>query len=159
MTTLTVDTPVVIQNMGLFDRLFRLTLGIAMFVFAYYFVVFAGSTSALWDSYAMLIAIYPILTGALGWDPFYAMFKVKSCSITGRNRCGTLPYEFKAMAGHAPEVCEIGSEHSLESCHDAGVTKPHHKFWRVNQDPMIYPDDDDWDEYLKRMRDKEVASK
>ncbi len=160
MTTLAIVEPSVMQNMGFFDRLFRLALGISMIAFAYYFAVYAGFTSAGWGGYAMLISIYPILTGTLGWDPFYAMFNVKSCSLTGRNRCGTLPYEFKAMTGHAPEVCEIDSEHSLESCHDAGVTKPHHKYWRINQDPMIYPDDADWDEFLERQRtrDKKAAS-
>ncbi len=157
MTTMTVE-PSVMQNMGLIDRLFRLGLGIAMIGFAFYFVAFTGGASVWWEAYAILAAIYPVLTGAMGWDPFYALFRVKSCSLTGRNRCGTMPYEFKAMTGHTPEVCEIDSEHSLESCHDAGVSKPHHKLWRVNQDPMIYPDDADWDEYLKRTHDRDAAS-
>ena len=154
MTTLTAE-PSVMQNMGLVDRLFRLGLGIAMLGFAFYFVAFTAGTSVWWEAYAMVVAIYPVLTGAMGWDPFYALFRVKSCSVTGRNRCGTLPYEFRAMTGRAPEVCELDSEHSLESCHDAGVVKPHHKQWQVNQDPMIYPDDADWDEFLKRQHPKE----
>ncbi len=158
MTTITAE-PSVMQNMGLVDRLLRLGLGIAMLGVALYFAMFATEASSWWQAYAMVVAIYPILTGAMGWDPFYAFLKVKTCALTGRNRCGTLPYEFKAMTGRAPEYCEIDSEHSLESCHDAGVVKPHHRSWRVNQDPMIYPDDADWDVFLKRQRARNGATR
>ncbi len=73
------------------------------------------------------------------------MFRVKSCSPTGKNQCGTLPYQFKATMGDAPLVCDISEEHSLESCHDEGMEPPHHKMWRINQNPMIYPDESDWE--------------
>ena len=158
MNTLTAGLSIM-QNMGLVDRLLRLGLGAAMLGVAFYFVVFTAGSSPWWEAYAMVVAIYPILTGAMGWDPFYALLRVRSCSLDGRNRCGTLPYEFRAMTGRVPEVCEISSEHSLESCHDADVVKPHHKQWRVDQDPMIYPDDADWDEYLKRQRVREEGGR
>ena len=145
------------QNIGLADRLFRLAVGIAMLAVAYYLVVTTGSKATLWDTYALLLSVYPILTGAMGWDPFYAIFHVKSCALTGKNQCGTLPYQIKTMTGHAPQVCDITEEHSLESCHDEGVERPHHKMWRVNQDPMLYPDDADWEDYLKRQRAKKTA--
>ncbi len=54
------------QNIGLADRLFRLVLGIILVAGAYYFIVATVSKAAFWDTYALLLPVYPILTGAIG---------------------------------------------------------------------------------------------
>jgi hypothetical protein len=149
------------QNIGLIDRLLRLFIGAALIGAAYYYSAYVDLVARIWDvwgSFSMMIALYPIFTGMLGWDPFYALFHVRSCSITGRNQCGTLPYQVKAMFGHAPKYTESETEHSLESCHDEPVEHPHHKVWRVDEDPILYPDDKAWHSYFLRLKFKKRVS-
>ncbi len=123
----------VIQNIGWLDRTIRAVIGAGLMGVAFYELYAPGiGATATWHSYAVLIAVYPLMTSMLGWDPFYALSHTKSCDTSTANRCGTYPYELKAAFGHAPDVCELDSEHSLESCHDRGVKKPHHKFWKVS---------------------------
>lgn len=140
-----------IQNMGLVNRLVRFLMGAGILA---YFVLFYAMNHPVWtlgwQVAAVAVSIYPILTAMVGWDPFYALFNVRSCNDSGRNQCGTLPYQIKAMLGHAPKYCDIDTEHSLEACHDEPEERPHHAMWRVNQKPMIYPDEEDWDDYFKR---------
>ena len=156
MTTLAEKSHVT-QNMGFMDRAVRLFIGVIIMGFAY-FIGMSGVTGAnlgshewnVWGSYAMVIALYPILTGMLGWEPLYAMFGVRGCDDAGRNQCGTLPYQFKALIGHSPKYCESDAEHSLEACHDEPEDHPHHKVWRVDEEPMLYPDDRAWHKYFVR---------
>lgn len=123
----------VIQNLGLIDRVVRLVVGVGLISVAYYLSVHTEMKLHLWDGYlAFVIALYPLFTAMLGWDPFYKMADVRSCSDTGKNQCGTLPYEMKAMGGHAPKFCEGDTEHSLESCHDEPEDRPRHKTWKVD---------------------------
>ena len=71
---------------------------------------------------AILLAVYPLMTTMMGWDPIYQLFGARSCSIEGgRNQCGTLPYEVDAALGHKPQPTEgyeydrslTGSRHAL----------------------------------------------
>ncbi len=126
----------VIQNLGLVDRVLRTILGWFLMGAAYVSLISPGQYlggSATWEPYAMIGVFYILLTAIIGWDPFYSMIHTKSCDISDRNRCGTFPYEVKAAMGHTPEICELESEHSLESCHDRGVTKPRHKIWKITR--------------------------
>lgn len=140
----------VVQNLGLADRVIRGAVGIGILGAAYYSMVFTGAT-VVWETYAILFSIYPIITSILGWDPVYQLFHGKSCSLIGRNQCGTLPYEIKTafMKGEDQLICETDKEHTLESCHDHTVIKPHHKVWQVDREPMIYPSDRDLDKFIK----------
>ena len=141
------------QNMGLVDRVLRLLIGAALIGTAYYFSAYRDVAARLWDvwgSYSTIIAVYPILTGMLGWEPLYALFRVRSCGTSGRNQCGTLPFQIKAMFDHVPKYTESETEHSLESCRDEPMEHPHHKIWRVDEDPILYPDDKDWHGYFAR---------
>ena len=140
----------VVQNMGLIDRVVRLLLGVALVSGSYYFAVHTDAKSEVIASLGFLISLYPIFTGMFGWDPFYEMIHGRTCSDSGRNQCGTLPYQLKAMTDHAPKYCESDAEHSLESCHDEAEEHPHHKVWRVDEDPILYPDDRDWKAYMHR---------
>ena len=141
------------QNIGLIDRVSRLIVGAILISTAYYFSAYEDLAARIWDvwgSFSMMIALYPIFTGMLGWDPLYALFQVRSCSISGRNQCGTLPYQVKVMFGHIPEYTESESEHSLESSRDEPFEHPHHKVWRVDVEPVLYPDDKAWHRYFTR---------
>ncbi len=108
----------VVQNIGLLDRLVRFIVG---------FALLAGGavgmsmtpTITTWEALAILFSVYPVLTSILGWDPAYAMFGARTCSLEGgRNQCGTLPYEIDAALGRDPEP-DRGFEydHSLSASH------------------------------------------
>jgi len=143
------------QNIGLIDRLIRLLIGAVLIGTSYYYVAHMDQVASVWDvwgTYAILIAIYPIMTGMLGWDPFYAALHMRSCGDAGRNQAGTLPYQVEAMFGHTPKYTESDSERSLGSTHDEAKEHPHHKIWRVDEDPILYPDDKAWHRYFMRRR-------
>lgn len=140
-----------IQNMGLVDRVLRFAGGaLILGAIVLYFEMEHAWFPLTVMVYATAISIYPLLTGLIGWDPFYALFKIRSCNDSGRNQCGTFPYQVKAMTGHAPRYCDDGEERSLEACHDEPGERPHHALWRVEQEPMLYPDDRTLDEYVRK---------
>ena len=64
-------------NVGRLDRGIRLLLGLAM-IGVVYFVKIDSATAlggALqWWTLMPLFAVYPMITGFLGWDPIYAFF-------------------------------------------------------------------------------------
>ena len=146
MTTLA-ERAQVLQNMGLIDRVIRLFLGTMILGWTYYFSIQPGMNDD-WATYSYGIALYPVFTGMLGWDPFYALFGGRSCRSSGRHPCGSLPYQVKALFGHAPRYCDTDAERSLEACHDDPADHPHHKVWRVDIDPVLYPDDKAWHRYF-----------
>lgn len=105
----------VVQNVGLADRTIRVILGLLMLGGPlYYLIVMDASVS--WHAYVALLAIYPLMTGMLGWDPLYLAVNVKSCGVTERNQCGTLPYQVDAAMGHHPHP-ERDYDHSLTGSH------------------------------------------
>ena len=140
----------VVQNMGLIDRVLRLLIGMALVGGSYYLVVHAGLKTEMFAAYLFAVSLYPIFTGMFGWDPLYAIFNGRTCSDSGRHQCGTLPYQWRVMIGHAPRYCDSDAEHSLESCHDEPEEHARHKVWRVDQEPMLYPDDKAWHRFLNR---------
>lgn len=145
----------VVQNMGLVDRAVRLLIGVALLSVSYFYAIHAEGQYQIVEFFSFAIALYPIFTGMFGWDPAYAMFHGRTCSDTGRNQCGTLPYQLKSMMGHAPKYCESDAEHSLEACHDEPEEHPHHKVWRIDEEPILYPDDKAWHRYFTRKQTTE----
>ena len=105
------------ENLGLIDRMVRFFGGGALMTF--------GVLSAMLTKHdvisasAILLAIYPLMTTLMGWDPFYQMIGGRSCSLEGgRNQCGTLPYEVDAALGHNPHPDEgYEYDHSLAGSH------------------------------------------
>lgn len=89
----------------------------------------------------MAVSAYPLMTAMIGVDPLYRLIGIRSCVDSGTNQCGTLPYQLRARKGEAPAYCETDDTRGLENCHDEPQEKPHHPNWRVDQDPMLYPDD------------------
>lgn len=152
MTTLAEKTQV-LQNVGLIDRLTRLLLGASILAWTYYSAVYKELEAAAWVTYSFGIALYPVFTGMLGWDPFYALFGGRTCS-GGSQPCGSLPYQVKALFGRAPRYCDTDVERSLEACHDQPGEHPRHKVWRVDVDPVLYPDDRAWHRFFVRRNRK-----
>ncbi len=143
------------QNQGLADRVLRVLIGFAMLGggAAYVsmgegFASFAGIAPSV--LVLMSASVYPILTGTIGWDPIYHLLGIRTCSDSGRNACGTLPYQIEAALGKEPKYCEPNDQHSLEGCHDNPEPLPKHALWRVDQSPMLSPTDADMDRFAVR---------
>ena len=147
------------ENIGLIDRVVRLAVGSALLGFGLFhltmtpdMVMSAGAQQLL--VFGIAISVYPLLTAVLGVDPIYHHFGIRSGGDTGFNQVGSFPYQLKAAFGPGPKYCEIDDERSLEACHDEPRERPHHKLWRVDQEPMLYPDDAAWEEFSARERRK-----
>lgn len=103
----------VIQNLGWLDRIVRTVLGFALLAYATFQVLVGDMTESPWVVYAMLVSVYPILSGIIGYDALYDYFSVRTCGISDRNQCGTFPYEVDAALGNHP-IPESDVDHSLE---------------------------------------------
>ena len=100
------------QNLGLWDRIFRVVLGCVLLAVPYFTITQIGVMSEMWHSLLIILSIYPFLTGILGVDPFYRLMNVKSCDLSSRNRCGSFPFQVDAFLGHHP-IPEDDYEHTL----------------------------------------------
>ncbi|MDH5546512.1 MAG: DUF2892 domain-containing protein [Gammaproteobacteria bacterium] len=100
------------QNIGVIERCLRVVLGFAMLGYPYYLIIQPGATVEMWQSVLMVLSVYPCITGILGCDPMYTMFKVRTCSVNGRNQCGSFPYQIDALLGRDPKP-ENHLEHTL----------------------------------------------
>ncbi len=152
------------QNIGLIDRVLRFGIGAAMLAGGAVFVSQAGALHQYTMTEAamlvvMLVSIFPLLTAILGVDPFYSAAGIRSGGSTGRNQCGTFPYQVMAALGKAPRYCETNDEHSLGSCHNESQEHPHHHYWQVDKEPMIYPDDATIEKFAARERRMKLAGK
>jgi Inner membrane protein YgaP-like, transmembrane domain len=56
-------------NTGNGDRVVRIALGVLLLV-----VGWAGLVPGWWALACKLFGLFPLLTGLLGWDPFYTLF-------------------------------------------------------------------------------------
>lgn len=105
----------VVQNIGLADRMIRFFGGGILLAGGVLGMVLGAS--ALLSTIALLLAVYPLMTTVMGWDPFYQLLSLRTCSLQGgRNQCGTFPYEVDAAIGHEPEP-EKDYDHSLSGSH------------------------------------------
>lgn len=105
----------VVQNLSLLNRSLRIVLGALMIGLPIIQLVATNSTIG-WHAYSMLLAIYPLMTGMLGWCPVCQMFNFHSCGLSDKNQCGTLPYQFDAALGHHPQA-NHDYDHSLTGSH------------------------------------------
>ncbi len=107
------------QNIGLVDRMVRFFGGGALMAYGVISALITGQSIV--SAVAILLAVYPLMTTMMGWDPFYQLFGARSCTLEGgRNQCGTFPYEVDAALGHDPKSKE-GREY------DHSLTAAHHK--------------------------------
>ena len=91
----------VVQNLGWIDRVVRVVVSALMIVVPVILMSMQG-TAESWMLYVMLVAIYPLLTGILGFDPMYYLLDLRTCGMSGRNRCGSFPFEIDAALGRNP---------------------------------------------------------
>lgn len=159
------------QNLGLLDRLLRTFIGVAMLAGGIGYFLYLGEQSLtegvmqiasgveIGTIVMILLSIYPLLTAILGVDPFYRAAGIRSCGDSGRNQCGTFPFEVEAAVGKAPKFSDSRHERSLSSTHDEHKEQPHHAIWKVDQEPMLYPDDKTVEEFAERERNQEMENK
>src|SRR3569623_2112889 len=102
-----------VENMAFYDRVIRALVGLAMNVpIIIYLADLPRSPVSPFDPngpqfYVSVDSIYFLLTALLGWDPFYSLFKVKSCGGSGRKRCGSFQYQTAAAMGQNPQSDKI----------------------------------------------------
>lgn len=106
-----------VENIGLVDRMVRFVGGGVLMTFGALKIALTGNDVI--SAAAILLAVYPLMTTFVGWDPIYQLLGGRSCSLGGgRNQCGTLPYEIDAALGHNPEPDEgFEYDHSLAGSH------------------------------------------
>lgn len=105
------------ENIGLVDRIVRSVGGGALMILGIVSILETGHTNM--SAAAILLAVYPLMTAMIGWDPIYQLFGARTCNPqSGRNQCGTMPYEVDAALGHNP-IPDEGYEydHSLIGSH------------------------------------------
>ena len=105
------------ENIGLVDRMVRFFGGGALMTFGVLSALLTGHDVI--SAIAILLAVYPLMTAIMGWDPLYQLFGVRTCALGGgRNQCGTLPYELDSALGNEPKPDEgYGYDHSLTGSH------------------------------------------
>lgn len=140
-----------IQNIGFVDRVFRFVIGAGLVaVMVFYYEMERGPVLNTYVQVLLVIfALYPLWTCTVGWDPVYAVFGIRSGNDKGRNQVGTFPYQVKAAFGTAPKYSDVKEERSLEACHYAPEEQPLHPNWRVNREPILYPDREALNEYFR----------
>lgn len=111
-----------VQNLGLYDRIIRGVIAALMIGLPPLNLINGGLVD--WHGYVILLGIYPALTAILGWDPFYALFNIRSCGGTERNACGTFPFEVEAAMGNHPTVDKDHDfDHSLTEANKHAAPK------------------------------------
>ena len=61
------------KNIARWDRILRILTGMLMILFAS-----SGATEGMFRIGLLLFAWIPLVTGALGWDPVYALLRIGS---------------------------------------------------------------------------------
>jgi len=98
-----------IHNLGLVDRMVRFFGGGVLLGYGVVDIAVHGNNVVA--AVAIVLAIYPLMTTVMGWDPFYQLIGGRSCNLEGgRHQCGTLPFELDAILGHSPTP-PSGREH------------------------------------------------
>jgi len=110
----------VIQNLGLIDRVFRFFVSIFLLAGPMIHLQITGESMS-WQALVALLSIYPLMTAMLGWDPLYSIAKTRSCRLTGRNQCGTLPYQVDAALGNDPHARKDYDHSLMGSSHVTGA--------------------------------------
>lgn len=91
-----------IQNLSLMDRAMRVVVAaVLLAVPAIYIVTYDGAYQ-WWHGVMWLLSIYFGLTALCGCDPLYRAAGYRTCELSGKNQCGTLPYQVDAALGHEP---------------------------------------------------------
>lgn len=117
MTTRLIGHMEDLHNLGIVDRIARFFVGGALLALGVISSVVSANVEVR-EAVTMLLAVYPLMTCIMGWDPFYHIVGFRTGSAAGRNVTGTFPYQVDAAMGHEPEP-DKGYEydHSLSGSH------------------------------------------
>jgi len=108
-----------IHNIGIIDRVGRFFVGGALMFIGVISSVVSANVE-VWEAVVMLLAVYPLMTCIMGWDPFYHIVGFRTGEETGRNVTGTFPYQVDAAMGNDPKPDEgYEYDHSLSGSHHA----------------------------------------
>lgn len=91
----------IVENMGIMDRLLRLLFGSLLTIPV--IVAMVEVTPLSWETYSATLACYLLLTGMMGWDPFYAVIHARTCGISKKSSCGSFTYELDTALGRHPD--------------------------------------------------------
>lgn len=106
-----------LHNIGIIDRMIRFFVGGGLLFLGVISIV-VSETTQVWEAIVVLLAIYPLMTCVMGWDPIYQMIGLRTGHETGRNVTGTFPFQVDAAAGHNPVPDkEYEYDHSLAGSH------------------------------------------
>ncbi len=100
------------QNLSMFERMMRFVLGVVMIGVPYALLTQTGGIVNDVLSWSMVLSTYPFITSIIGLDPLYRLFKIKTCDVSDRNRCGSFPFQVDAFVGRHP-MPEDDMEHTL----------------------------------------------
>lgn len=90
------------ENMGVVDRSLRVIAGGSLIIPLVVTMSITSPFLMAGQPYALAVAFYLLLTGMMGWDPIYAVFRGRTCGLSRTNRCGTFMYQMKAAANGHP---------------------------------------------------------
>ena len=106
-----------LHNISIIDRVGRFFVGGALMFFGVISSVVSANVE-VWEAVIMLLAVYPLMTCIMGWDPFYHIVGFRTGAETGRNVTGTFPYQVDAAMGNEPTPDEgYEYDHSLSGSH------------------------------------------
>lgn len=85
------------ENLGVIDRTLRLVFGFSLTVplIVTINVISPALMSGL--PFALVAMFYFLLTGMMGWDPFYALANKKSCGGSRWNSCGSYAHQLRTL--------------------------------------------------------------
>jgi hypothetical protein len=106
----------VVQNLSLMERGVRAVMAVILIGLPCIDLLFFEGIFGGWHATALLLSVYPGLTGMLGWDPFYELGGHRTCGLSDRNQCGTLPFQIDALFGRHP-IPDHDYDHSLAGSH------------------------------------------
>ena len=106
-----------LHNISIIDRVGRFFVGGALMFIGVISSVVSANVE-VWEAVVMLLAVYPLMTCIMGWDPFYHIVGFRTGGETGRNVTGTFPYQVDAAMGNDPTPDEgYEYDHSLSGSH------------------------------------------
>jgi hypothetical protein len=77
-----------LENMHTIDRVARISFGIGLFATLHPALTIVD---APYEPFLPVLAIYPLLTGLLAWDPIYALLRVRTNTVSVSRRSRGAP--------------------------------------------------------------------
>lgn len=85
------------ENLGVIDRTLRLIIGFSLIVPLIVTINVLSPALMSGLPFAIVAMFYLLLTGMMGWDPFYALVNKKSCGGSRWNSCGSYAHQLRTL--------------------------------------------------------------